>query len=236
MENILSFGFSVADFVNLGQSAWTTYQACKNAGGKYQRLSHELKGLHIALDRLKDEAEKPESLVRLDMERHSGNVQQIWRGCDDILRNVDKLIDKHRSLGMGKKKLRDRLQFGTKDLGDIRSEIAAWTNVINVYIGIVGLSSLERLEQQGHITRDQLLKIQEKIDSLAAEFRTGKREESVLTTCSNDHEETSQEHRKPAALTAEKPSLQSSSYHELLYCCVRKAFSLPPRAPADGES
>lgn len=33
----------------------------------------------------------------------------------------------------------------------------------------------------------------------------------------------SQEHKKPAALTAEKPSLQSSSYHELLdkYCFVR---------------
>lgn len=34
---------------------------------------------------------------------------------------------------------------------------------------------------------------------------------------------TAQEHSKPAALTAEKPSLQSSSYHELLdkYCFVR---------------
>lgn len=42
----------------------------------------------------------------------------------------------------------------------------------------------------------------------------------------------SQEHHKPAALTAEKPSLQSSSYHELLdkYCfvrslCARKAYA-----------
>lgn len=37
----------------------------------------------------------------------------------------------------------------------------------------------------------------------------------------------SQEHSKPAALTAEKPSLQSSSYHELLdkYCFVRSGVS-----------
>ncbi|MCJ1464200.1 hypothetical protein MMC07_002813 [Pseudocyphellaria aurata] len=192
----MSFGFSVADFVTLGQSAWTTYQACKNAGGKYQRLSQELKNLHIALDRLKDEAEKPESLVRLDMERHSTKVQQIWRDCDDILREVDGLIDKHKSLGMSKRRLRDKWQFGTKELGDIRSEIAARTNVINIYIGIVGLSSLGRLEQRSHINRDQLLRIQERIDGLAAEFRAGKREESILTTYSNDHKETSKTFRR----------------------------------------
>ncbi|MCJ1464199.1 hypothetical protein MMC07_002812 [Pseudocyphellaria aurata] len=124
------------------------------------------------------------------MERHSRKVRRIWRDCDDILREVDGLIDKHRSLGTSKKKGWDRLQFGTKDLGPIRSDIAACTNAINVYIGIVALSSLGRVEQKTHINGDQLLKIREMIDSLAAEYRTGKREGSILTTYSNDHKET----------------------------------------------
>lgn len=192
----MSFGFSVGDFVSIANLAWTTYQACKNAGGEYQSLSHEVKSLHIALDRLKDEAEKPGSLVRLDIDRHSRKTRRIWFNCDDVLSEVDGLINKHESLGMSKKKLWDRLQFSAKDLGDIRSKIAANTNVINVYIGIVGLGSLGRLEQQSHINKEELLRIQEKIDRLAAEFRVGNREGSILTTYSNDHKETWKEFRR----------------------------------------
>lgn len=176
--------------MTITQLAWTTYHACKNAAGEYHKLSDEVKNLHIALDRLKDEAEKPGSLVRLDIERHSRTTRRIWCNCDDVLREVDEVIHKHESLGTNKKKLRDRLQFSAKDLGDIRSKIAAHTNVINVYIGIVGLSSLGRLEQQSHIDSDRLFEIQEKIDKLATEFRVGKREGSILTTYPNDHKET----------------------------------------------
>ncbi|MCJ1464201.1 hypothetical protein MMC07_002814 [Pseudocyphellaria aurata] len=47
----------------------------------------------------------------------------------------------------------------------------------------------------------------------------------------------SQEHSKPAALTAEKPSLQSSSYHELLdkYCFFGSGKP-SAHSPADGQS
>lgn len=176
--------------MTITQLAWTTYHACKNAAGEYRKLSDEVKNLHIALDRLKEEAEKPRSLVRLDIERHSRTIRRIWFNCDDVLREVDGVIKKHESLGTSKKKLRDRLQFSAKDLGDIRSKIAAYTNVINVYIGIVGLSSLGRLEQQSHIDSERLFEIQEKIDKLATEVRVGNREGSILTTYPNDHKET----------------------------------------------
>ncbi|MCJ1428900.1 hypothetical protein MMC29_006811 [Sticta canariensis] len=192
----MSFGFSVADSVSIANLAWTTDQACQNAGGEYQSLSDEVKSLHVALDWLKYEAEKPGSLVRLDIDRHSTKTRRIWFKCDDVLREVDGLMNKHESLGMSKKKLWDRLQFSAKELGDIRSKIAANTNVINVDIGIVGSGSLGRLEQQSHINKEELLRIQEKIDRLAAEFRVGNREGSILTTYSNDHKETWKEFRR----------------------------------------
>ena len=57
----MSFGYSVGDFITVGQLTWAVYKACKGAPGEFQELSPELSTFHLILHELEDEAKTPTS-------------------------------------------------------------------------------------------------------------------------------------------------------------------------------
>jgi hypothetical protein len=48
----MSFGYSVGDFIAIGQLTWLVYKACKGACSEFQELSRELSTLHTILHEL----------------------------------------------------------------------------------------------------------------------------------------------------------------------------------------
>jgi hypothetical protein len=43
----MSFGFSIGDFVAVGQLAWQVYRKCKSAPSEFKAISSQLISLHI---------------------------------------------------------------------------------------------------------------------------------------------------------------------------------------------
>ena len=63
ISDLASFGFSISDFISLGQIAWKVVQNAKPACGEHAELTRETTRLHVVLGRLEREAAQPESLI-----------------------------------------------------------------------------------------------------------------------------------------------------------------------------
>jgi len=59
----MSFGFSVGDFLAVGQVVLKLYNACKDAPAEFKELSGELSSIHTVLFSLAEQARDPTSLL-----------------------------------------------------------------------------------------------------------------------------------------------------------------------------
>jgi hypothetical protein len=89
----MSSGYSVGDFVAVGQLAWTVYKSCKGAPGEFQELARELSSVHTILHELEDEAKTTTSLLsrrgaerKLELEALLVNLSTTLNQVDDIVK------------------------------------------------------------------------------------------------------------------------------------------------------
>ena len=86
----MSFGFSVGDFLAVGQLSWKVYKKCKDSPGKYKELSTEVGALHNVMK------ETEELLSQQNLNRQQENrLLECQQGCEDILKNLDRLLVKY---------------------------------------------------------------------------------------------------------------------------------------------
>ncbi|KAL8879456.1 MAG: hypothetical protein Q9198_002926 [Flavoplaca austrocitrina] len=125
----MSFGYSVGDFILLGQLAWTVFKSCKGAPESFADISYEVLSLHAVIkefgDNLKEENPAPSQLAGL---RH------VAGGCQRVLDDLKVLTDRYRSLGSQNKRIRDRFKWGGEDIAGIRLRLTLNTALLNAFI------------------------------------------------------------------------------------------------------
>lgn len=125
----MSLGYSVGDFVLLGQLAWKVYKSCKGAPESFVNISYEVLSLHAVVkefgDNLREENPAPAQLAGL---RH------VAGGCQRVLDDLKILTDRYHSLGSQNKRTRDRLKWGGEDIAEIRLRLISNTALLNAFI------------------------------------------------------------------------------------------------------
>jgi hypothetical protein len=90
----MSFGYSVGDFIALGQLAWQVYKSCKDAPGSFRNISSEVLSLHAVLK------EVEETLLSYTLPKSKqASLVTITSGCQDVLGDLQSLVNKYESLG-----------------------------------------------------------------------------------------------------------------------------------------
>ena len=203
----MSFGFSPSDIVTLLKLVTKTYQGWKNACGEYADITSMLDGLCIVLGRIRDEANKPTSLLaRNDADREE--LGDVLRGCRKTVQELNAVVVKFKSLSSSRKKNWDRLRLGVKNLNDLRAKLTQHTTTITAYLEAVGLGSLARIEDRLSTLPNEIL---QGIDGLAAEIRAGRREGSVMTTYEDDEKDVWKQFRRELITT---DGIKSSTIHK----------------------
>ena len=125
----MSLGYSVGDFVLLGQLAWTVFKSCKGAPESFANISYEVLSLHAVIkefgDNLKEGNPAPSQLASL---RH------VAGGCQRVLDDLKVLTDRYRSLGSQNKRIRDRFKWRGEDIAAIRLRLISNTALLNAFI------------------------------------------------------------------------------------------------------
>ena len=170
----MSFGFSVDDFVSLGQRAWALYQACRNAPGEFQELSRELISLETTLRLLKDEAKSPNSLLNRHGTIRKAEMDTLVKNIKELLLQIEDIVKRYNSLGKDQKKTWDRIRFATEHLVSLREKVSFHINAINLFMSSLSASALARIEGV--------------LDELVKDIKAGRKEPTVISACEEEDE------------------------------------------------
>ena len=174
----MSFGFGVGDFLAVGQLCWKVYKSCKDSSGSYEELSSEVGALHNVI------RETEELLSQQGLTTKQGvKLTTSRQGCEDVLKDLDGLLVKYESLGTNSRRTFDRMGFGMQDMTSIRSRLIANVTMLDAFNNTyVELSSLLSKIATLTLSRSSHARLENKLNSLIAEVRAGKREGSVIST------------------------------------------------------
>ena len=125
----MNFGFSVGDFVTIGNLAWNVYKSCKGAPESFGNISHEVLSLHAVLK----ETEETAFVHPLSPTRQA-NLKTVGDGCYRVLEDLQTLVKKYERLGTRSKRTWDRMGWGTEDIVELRSRLTSNTVLLTAFI------------------------------------------------------------------------------------------------------
>ncbi len=131
----MSFGFGVGDFLAVGQLCWKVYKKCKESTGNYVELSTEVGNLHNVMK----ETEELLSQQELTQEQRVKLVS-CRRGCEKVLRDLDRLLVKYESMGTKSHRTLDIMGFGMQDINGIRLRLVSNMSMLDAFNNVCVLN------------------------------------------------------------------------------------------------
>lgn len=182
---IMSFGFSIGDFVEAGKLVKKTLDNIKSAPSDFREAEKTVQSLDILLDSVQSEVNSPTSVFRRDPAQ-AEQFCHLIRSCEGPLAKLNVILAKFPSLGSDKAKVFDRARFSKKAVLEIRGEIALRYQNLSAFLDTIGLGTLGRLENKVDFIRDVQFSILEAVDRAVAEARLKRNTASYLSDHSND--------------------------------------------------
>ncbi|MCJ1264874.1 hypothetical protein MMC22_004749 [Lobaria immixta] len=199
----MSFGFSVSDLVQLVQLAFRTVQNSRKACGEHDELTRETSSLHTVLRRLQQEASKPECPINRHGDTYRDELATLISGCGRVLNVMDKVLEKYNALGDQEKSIRklwQKVRFGNGqmvDIGNLRSKISYYTSALSLFLNMVSMGSIGRVEKKMDEAGGELREIRLAVHSITAHLMNAEdKEGSILTAYADDDKAVWREFRR----------------------------------------
>ncbi|KAE9373093.1 hypothetical protein N431DRAFT_438466 [Stipitochalara longipes BDJ] len=167
----MSFGFSVGDFIAVGQVVLRLYNACQDAPRELQEISGELSSIHIVLSGLAEQTRDPTSLLLRRGGDRSLEWNQIRRNLESTLAELQDLVSRYQTMGRSAWR---RMRLGSENFSELRSKLGFHLSAINTFVGSLALSTLGRMEPV-------LGRIESLLRESVREERAGHKTPTVLT-------------------------------------------------------
>ena len=155
----MSFGFSLGDFIAVLDLANNIRKRFVDSPNQFRAISDEYVKFNRRCSNINNRIYRVKSLSNIlrDLEdilpqreltdRQKADLAHITQACDDILRELDKVIDKYcilntkpNSIGRKSRKLWKRLQWEPDDVKELRSRIVSNITVVNTFIALLNAS------------------------------------------------------------------------------------------------
>ena len=189
----MSFGWAGSDVFLLVRLAWNTVQKSRKACGEYDDLTRETSRLHAVLQRLAQEVAKQESPINRPGETSKEQLERIVIDCEVVLEKLNKIVTKYASLceeNPSAHKILQKVRSGNvqlPDLREIRSKLMSYTSEMLLYLNLVSIGTVGRIEQRmsrdGGVLRDIKIAVEKKT---AHTTLGGNPEGSVWTSYTGD--------------------------------------------------
>ena len=94
------------------------YTRCRDSVDEFKSISREVKGLHVVLNAIRRHWEENDLT-----EENISNLRFYTECCSDTLKELEFVLDKHKSLGVERKRQYDRLRWAAKKIAPIRGSL-----------------------------------------------------------------------------------------------------------------
>ena len=174
----MSLGFGIGDFITLGQLAWNVYKACEGVPKSFDHVTKEVLCLHAVLKQFE------ESLTEKDLSHHK-NLKTVVDGCQDVLRDLQALVERYKSLGTTKASWTDRMGYASQDIAELKSRLTSIATLLAAIFRFVEFSYMISLGYSASANRwirsTSQYSVERKMDRLLKAYQSGRREGSVIS-------------------------------------------------------
>ncbi|TVY35489.1 hypothetical protein LOCC1_G006371 [Lachnellula occidentalis] len=200
----MSFGASPSDIIAVVAFCKILYRKCKDAGGEYDEISREVKGLYTVLRHLKYEVQAPDSPLYCDSVG-SRQLEPIIGNCDFTLRQLDGLLQRYGRLGAdgggnpppSPRVSWDKVRLGSDEmdeLGAIRVKLISHKTSLTLFLDTIQLHESGKMSTTLDNHEGQLDVILDKVDSIAT--RMGQKSGGSVMSHDNDDKEVWKQFRR----------------------------------------
>ncbi|KAI9647097.1 hypothetical protein NHQ30_005099 [Ciborinia camelliae] len=168
------------------------YRKCRSAGGEYDEISREVRGLHTVLKRLKSEVEDEDSPLNSDPGIWERQLAPIIGDCDFTLKQLDGLLLKYGRVFEG-----DGGGFGSKEmdqLGGIRVKLISHKTSLTLFLDSIQLHENDKMANNLDFQGENLDKILDKVDHIAAKI--SQKDGTLMTRYEDDDTEVWKQFRR----------------------------------------
>lgn len=105
---------------------------------------------------------------------------------------LDFVLRKYNALSGGEKSVRrlwQKIRFGNgemADMADVKAKLVYYTSNISLFLNMISIGSVGRVESQMSAAGGELQEIRKAVNEITARLMTRSREESVLTSYTDD--------------------------------------------------
>ena len=150
----MSFGFSVGDFLAVGNLAWKVYCAFKDCPAVFQGIAYEASATHIVIKRLEDEARDQQSMLNRCGPAKNQELRNLMRGLWKVLEELDGIVVKYQQ----GRRISNSYRMATKDLSGLRAKLNFHLTAINSFTDSLSRDTLARIET---VLRQQVQEVRE---------------------------------------------------------------------------
>ncbi|KAL9039627.1 MAG: hypothetical protein Q9214_004799, partial [Letrouitia sp. 1 TL-2023] len=182
----------LGDLITLTQLAWRIVQNARRACGEHDELTRDLKAQHTVLLRLEKEVSKVENPINRQDKRYREELEVLLKGSKRALNALDQLLQSYSGLSQkqrGTRKFWLKVRFGNGEivgLQEIRARLTYYTSAMSLFLNMLSLGSIGRVEKEMTSANEDLKKIRFAVNRIGAHLLSGHSEGSVLTTYSDD--------------------------------------------------
>lgn len=136
--NCPAMNFGISDIMAISSLALDVYTAYKNAPDDYKHISDEVRSLQIIINKA---ARHLESTALSKNNWLEG--QEVLRGCQNVLEDLDSLIEKYDGLGSANaRQVLKRVKLGGEDIATLRARLTSNTTLLSSFIQRFDISTI----------------------------------------------------------------------------------------------
>ena len=114
------FGFSVSDFITLGQLAFKVYRSYQDAPSSFNEVSEQIKILHINLEEVADRLEEDDRRI---LPSQRATMQEVATSCQSTLDRLEGVISQYSAMDMQRQLTWERLRWQAQDQLQIKQDL-----------------------------------------------------------------------------------------------------------------
>ena len=130
----MSIGFSASDIVLCVRLAHNLWKDAMDAPNDFRNVSMEVGSFKLVLEQVQESI----SGRHLDHSKRA-SLAELLKGCNEVLIDLQRLLDKYKSLATQSKRTWDRLRWGKEPIEGIRNRLVSHTSLLTSFrSGLLG--------------------------------------------------------------------------------------------------
>ena len=168
-------------------------QNARRACGEHDELTQEVSGLHAVIRRLEQEIRRPSCPINRTSETYVEELGNLVNGCEKNLNILDQVLTKYNALSEQERsgrRLWQKIRFGNgtmADLVDLRARLTYYTSAMSLFLNMVSMGTMGRVEQQLNDAGGDLKEIKIAVNEITAKMMSkSKLQEGTILTAYGD--------------------------------------------------